>query len=308
MKYASILALICVSWTGLSQIPSGKSVISSLHIYDVKSKKSTEILKEHRHFEAPNWSVDGTHLLINSLGLLEKISPIGEKLGQLPTGTIQKCNNDHGYSFDGKTLYISSSDPSSGISGSLIFKVESQGGQPIRLTNQGPSYWHGISPDGKTMLYCAERSKNYDVYAMDTQGGPEIRLTTEDGLDDGPEYTPNGKYIYFNSYRSGKMQIWRMRPDGSQAEQMTFDDYSTWFAHIRPDGKEAVVISYIKDQKQSHPFGHQVKLRMLNLKSKKIEDLTEEFYGGQGTINVPSWSPDGSKFAYVRYELEDKKP
>jgi len=308
MKYASILALICVSWTGLSQIPSGKSVISSLHIYDVKSKKSTEILKEYRHFEAPNWSVDGTHLLINSLGLLEKISPIGEKLGQLPTGTIQKCNNDHGYSFDGKTLYISSSDPSSGISGSLIFKVESQGGQPIRLTNQGPSYWHGISPDGKTMVYCAERNKNYDVYAMDTQGGPEIRLTTEDGLDDGPEYTPNGKYIYFNSYRSGKMQIWRMRPDGSQAEQMTFDDYSTWFAHIRPNGKEAVVISYIKDQKQSHPFGHQVKLRMLNLKSKKIEDLTEEFYGGQGTINVPSWSPDGSKFAYVRYELEDKKP
>ncbi|MHA8101620.1 TolB family protein [Aquirufa nivalisilvae] len=308
MKYASILALICVSWTGLSQIPAGKSVISSLHIYDVKSKKSTEILKEHRHFEAPNWSVDGTHLLINSLGLLEKISPIGEKLGQLPTGTIQKCNNDHGYSFDGKTLYISSSDPSSGISGSLIFKVESQGGQPIRLTNQGPSYWHGISPDGKIMVYCAERNKNYDVYAMDTQGGPEIRLTTEDGLDDGPEYTPNGKYIYFNSYRSGKMQIWRMRPDGSQAEQMTFDDYSTWFAHIRPNGKEAVVISYIKDQKQSHPFGHQVKLRMLNLKSKKIEDLTEEFYGGQGTINVPSWSPDGSKFAYVRYELEDKKP
>ncbi|MHA8056216.1 TolB family protein [Aquirufa nivalisilvae] len=308
MKYASILALICVSWTGLSQIPAGKSVISSLHIYDVKSKKSTEILKEYRHFEAPNWSVDGTHLLINSLGLLEKISPIGEKLGQLPTGTIQKCNNDHGYSFDGKTLYISSSDPSSGISGSLIFKVESQGGQPIRLTNQGPSYWHGISPDGKTMVYCAERNKNYDVYAMDTQGGPEIRLTTEDGLDDGPEYTPNGKYIYFNSYRSGKMQIWRMRPDGSQAEQMTFDDYSTWFAHIRPNGKEAVVISYIKDQKQSHPFGHQVKLRMLNLKSKKIEDLTEEFYGGQGTINVPSWSPDGSKFAYVRYELEDKKP
>lgn len=308
MKYTYLLAILCISWTSLSQIPAGKSVISSLHIFDVKTKKSTEILKEHRHFEAPNWSVDGSHLLINSLGLLEKISPSGVKLGQLPTGTIQKCNNDHGYSFDGKTLYISSSDPSSGISGSLIFKVDSQGGQPQRLTNQGPSYWHGISPDGKTMVYCAERNKNFDIYAMDTQGGQELRLTTEEGLDDGPEYSPDGKFIYFNSYRTGKMQIWRMHPDGSNAEQLTFDDYSTWFAHIRPNGKEAVVISYLEDQKQSHPFGHQVKLRLLNLKNKKIQDLTEAFYGGQGSINVPSWSPDGSKFAYVRYELEDKNP
>ncbi|RXK49781.1 TolB family protein [Aquirufa rosea] len=308
MKATLTLAMLCLSLSLFAQIPPGKSVISSLHIYELKTKKSVEILKEHRHFEAPNWSVDGKHLLINSKGLLEKISPTGEHLGILPTGTVQKCNNDHGYSFDGKTLYISSSDPTSGINGSLIFKVGSEGGQPIRLTNQGPSYWHGISPDGKTMVYCAERDKNYDVYAMDTNGGPEIRLTSEEGLDDGPEYSPDGKYIYFNSYRSGKMQIWRMRPNGSQAEQMTFDDYSTWFAHIRPNGKEAVVISYIQDQKQNHPFGHQVKLRLLNLKNKKIEDLTEEFYGGQGTINVPSWSPDGSKFAYVRYELEDKKP
>jgi Tol biopolymer transport system component len=111
-----------------------------------------------------------------------------------------------------------------------------------------------------------------------------------------------------NSFRTGKMQIWRMSADGANPEQMTFDDYSTWFAHISPNGKVATVISYVKDQADKHPFGHQVKLRLLDLKTKKLTDLTEEFYGGQGTINVPSWSPDGKKFAYVRYELEDITP
>jgi Tol biopolymer transport system component len=101
------------------------------------------------------------------------------------------------------------------------------------------------------------------------------------------------------------MQIWRMKADGSDPEQMTFDAYSNWFAHIAPNNKVATIITYMEDQKQAHPFGHQVKLRLLNLKTKEVKDLTEAFYGGQGTINVPSWSPDGKKFAYVRYALED---
>jgi len=157
----------------------------------------------------------------------------------------------------------------------------------------------------KMMVYCASRNGNFDVYAMSTDGGEEIRLTTDESLDDGPEYSPDGKYIYINSYRSGMMQIWRMKADGSDPEQMTFDAHSNWFAHIAPNNKVATIITYVEDQKQSHPFGHQVKLRLLNLKTKEVKDLTEEFYGGQGTINVPSWSPDGKKFAYVRYALED---
>ena len=155
------------------------------------------------------------------------------------------------------------------------------------------------------MVYCASRNGNFDIYAMSTNGGEEIRLTTHESLDDGPEYSPDGKYIYINSYRSGMMQIWRMKADGSEPEQMTFDAYSNWFAHIAPNNKVATIITYVEDQKQGHPFGHQVKLRLLDLKTKKVKDLTEAFYGGQGTINVPSWSPDGKKFAYVRYALED---
>jgi Tol biopolymer transport system component len=304
MKKIAIL-LLGFSMSLSAQIPAGKKVISSLYVYDLASGKSDLILTEKRHFEAPNWSRDGKFLLINAYGKLEKISPKGEKLGELNTGSVAKSNNDHGYSFDGKTLFISSGKPEIKGGSSFIYRVGAEGGEPVQLTPLTPSYWHGVSPDMKTMVYCASRNGNFDIYAMSTNGGEEIRLTTNESLDDGPEYAPDGKHIYINSYRSGMMQIWRMKPDGSEPEQMTFDTHSNWFAHIAPNNKVATIITYVEDQKQSHPFGHQVKLRLLNLKTKEVKDLTDEFYGGQGTINVPSWSPDGKKFAYVRYALED---
>lgn len=300
-----VILLLGFSLSLSAQIPAGKKVISSLYVYDLASGKSELILTEKRHFEAPNWSHDGQYLLINAYGKLEKISPTGVKLGELNTGSVDKANNDHGYSFDGKSLYISSAKAEIKEHTSFIYKVSSEGGNPVQLTPLTPSYWHGISPDGKMMVYCAARNGNYDVYAMSSNGGEEIRLTSTEGLDDGPEYAPDGKHIYINSYRSGMMQIWRMKADGSEPEQMTFDAHSNWFAHISPNNKVATIITYMEDQKQAHPFGHQVKLRLLDLKTKAVKDLTDAFYGGQGTINVPSWSPDGKKFAYVRYALED---
>lgn len=303
MKRFLILFLL-VQLSLSAQIPDGKKVVSSLYVYSLETATSKLILKENRHFEAPNWSPDGSFLLINSNGQLEKIGLDGKNLGVLNTGNVQRANNDHGYSFDGRTLFLSSGNPN-GKGGSYIFKVPASGGNPIQITPLSPSYWHGVSPDGKWIVYCAERHDNYDVYKMHVDGGDEIRLTFTEGLDDGPEYSPDGKYIYFNSYRTGTMQIWRMHPDGSNPEQMTFDDRSNWFAHISPNNKVATIITYMSDQGQSHPFGKQVKLRLLDLETKKIIDLTEEFYGGQGTINVPSWSPDGTRFAYVKYGLED---
>jgi len=304
MKY---FLLLLVSIQLLSaQIPEGKKVISSLYIYDMITKESSLLTRENRHFEAPNWATNGTYLLINSNGKIEKYSLEGERQGIVDTGTLEKCNNDHGISFDGRTLFFSSGKNEIDEHNSFIYKVPLNGGEPKLLTPLNPSYWHGVSPDGKYIVYCAERNGNYDVYKMNADGGEEIRLTTAAGLDDGPEYSPDGQYIYFNSYRSGKMQIWRMHPDGSHQEQMTFDAYSNWFAHIAPHNKNAVLISYVKDQAQQHPFGKKVKLRLLDLTTKKVEDLTPAFYGGQGTINVPSWNPEGTKFAYVLFALEDE--
>jgi len=300
------IIFICFSFQFLmAQIPDDKAVVSSLYIYDMLEHQTTLVLREKRHFEAPNWSPKEPYLLINSAGKIEKYSLQGERLETVNTGLLQKCNNDHGLSFNGRTLFFSSGKNEIATHSSFIYKVAIKGGEPKLLTPLSPSYWHGVSPDGNTIVYCAERNGNYDVYQMSAAGGEEIRLTSAEGLDDGPEYSPDGKYIYFNSFRTGKMQIWRMETDGSNKEQMTFDDYSNWFAHVAPHNQSAVLISYVEDQGQQHPFGRQVKLRLLDLKTKEVRDLTPEFYGGQGTINVPSWNPEGTKFAYVVYSLVD---
>ncbi len=283
------------------------NVESTLETIDIETGKRTVVIKEKRHFEAPNWSRDGKYFIINSGGLLEKIALNGEKLGKIDTGFANKCNNDHGISFDGTLLIISHNDPRmQGTAGgsSRIFTLPLKGGTPQLITEKAPSYWHGISPDGKTLVYCAARNGEFDVYSIPVNGGEEKRLTNTPSLDDGPEYSYDGSYIYFNSYRSGKMHIYRMNPDGSNQEQLTYDDYSNWFAHPSPDGKQIVFITYIEDQKATHPFGKDVKLRIMNLKTKKIRDLTAVFFGGQGTINVPSWSPDGKKLAFVSYQVD----
>ena len=166
------------------------------------------------------------------------------------------------------------------------------------------SFWYGWSPDGKTLAYCGGDFSNLDVYTIPVEGGTPTRLTNTPGLDDGPDYSPDGKYIYFHSYRSGRMQIWRMHPDGSQPEQMTFDENANWFAHPSPNNKWIAYIAYTADQKQNHPFGKDVKLRLMDIKTKAITDITPVFYGGAGTINTPSWSPDSKRVAFVSYSVK----
>jgi Tol biopolymer transport system component len=170
-----------------------------------------------------------------------------------------------------------------------------------RITKNSPSYWHGWSPDGTTLAFVGQRNGDFDIYTIPVAGGDETRLTTVRGLDDGPEYSPDGKYIYFNSERSGTMQIWRMLADGSAQEQITSDEFNNWFPHISPDGRWMVFLTYEKDV-AGHPENKNVMLRLMALEDKKVSVLAKLF-GGQGTINVPSWSPDSKQVAFVSYEL-----
>jgi Tol biopolymer transport system component len=179
--------------------------------------------------------------------------------------------------------------------------VPATGGQPRQLTPRGPSYLHSWSPDAKHLLFTGERNQNFDIYRVPAAGGPEVRLTTAAGLDDGPEYTPDGQYIYFNSNRNGPMQIWRMRADGSQQQAVTSGDYQDWFPHVSPDGKWLVFISFLKEEVVSsdHPFYKHVYLRLLPIGSTGQPKVIAYLYGGQGTINTPSWSPDSKRLAFI---------
>ena len=273
-------------------------VFSTLETQTIASTDRRVVHVTPTRIEAPNWLRDGQTLLYNSGGRILRIPAAGGDPEVVDTGFATRCNNDHGVSPDGTRLVIS--DQSQGKRQSLIYTLPIGGGTPRLVTPTGPSYWHGWSPDGATLAYCAERGGKFDIYSIPAEGGTETRLTTAEGLDDGPEYSPDGKHIYFNSDRAGRMQIWRMQSDGSGQEAVVADERNNWFPHPSPDGRRLVFLSYEKDVK-GHPENKDVSLRMMTLDTGKIEVLAE-FFGGQGTINVPCWSPDGRRIAFVTYQ------
>jgi hypothetical protein len=303
LSETAILSNVDVQNLGVAP-PEKRVLESTLETLSIETGERKIVHRARTHFEAPNWSRDGRVLLFNGQGRLYTIPIEGGEPKALDTGSATRCNNDHGFSFDGKWLAISHSPAKQP---SLVYVLPSSGGEPRLVTKQGPSYWHGWSPDGKTLAYCAERNKEFDVYTIPVEGGNETRLTDAPGLDDGPEYSPDGRFIYFNSERGGSMKIWRMKADGSAPEQVTQDaEFADWFAHPSPDGKWLVFLSYDRSV-QGHPENKDVALRIMPIGGGKPKILARLF-GGQGTINVPSWSPDSRSFAFVSYALVRPQP
>lgn len=266
---------------------------SDIEILDVNSGIRRSIYRAEDSLQAPNWTPDGLHLIYNHNGRMFSFDLASGQPAPISTGSQVHCNNDHTLSFDGSMLGISSGSPS------IVYTLPVGGGEPTRITPTGPSYLHSWSPDGKFLLITGERNHEFDIYKVPSAGGPEVRLTTAKGLDDGSEFTPDGKTIFFNSERSGKMQIWRMNADGSGQTQVTDDDHNNWFPHVSPDGKTILFITFPPDiAANDHPFYKHVYLRSMPVDGGK-PTVVAYLYGGQGSINVNSWSPDSRSIAFV---------
>jgi TolB protein len=281
-----------------------------LEVLNVFTGKLEMLQSSAEPFEAPNWMPDGRTLIYNvsgagpNKGRLRTYTLATGVITPLETGVAIHNNNDHVLSFDGKQLGVSNHTPEEN-NRSTVWILPATGGVPKRITANSPSYLHGWSPDGQWLVFTGGRKpaaggpENYDIYKIAAAGGQEIQLTNTPGLNDGPEFSPDGQYIYFNSTRSGLMQLWRMKPDGSQPEQITTDDYNNWFPHVSPDGKWIAFISFPKGEKpDDHPYYRHVYLRLLPI-AGGVPRVIAYLYGGQGTINVPSWSPDSTRIAFV---------
>ncbi|MBX2916244.1 MAG: TolB family protein [Cyclobacteriaceae bacterium] len=274
---------------------------SRLEVMTITDGKRKVIHESKTGFEAPNWMPDGKTLLINEGGSLYKVSIADGKKEKLNTGAANRNNNDHVISFDGKMLAISSHRDGLPGGGSTIYTLPLAGGEPKLITENTPSYLHGWSPNGKELLFVGQRGTAfYDLYKISSSGGVETKLTNNTGYHvDGCEYSPDGKYIYYNSSQTGTMQLWRMKPDGTGNEQLTFDEYNDWFPHISPDGKWIAFISFPTTiNPNDHPFYKRVMLRLMPANGGAPRVIAY-VYGGQGTINVPSWSPDSKQIAFV---------
>jgi Tol biopolymer transport system component len=312
-RETAIFSNVALSVPSLAYVPDtgyAARVESTLEVMEVGGARSRRVV---RHFdgkiEAPNWARDGTALIYNSDGLIYRIPVEGGEPEPIETGPNRRNNNDHGLSPDGRQLIISDQSQPDNVSRILLLPIEgSSSPQMIASHPSHPSYWHAWTPDGRTIAYTATRPEtdgDFEIFARDLAGGPERRLTDSPGVDDGPEYSPDGQWLYFNSTRSGAMQIWRMRPDGTGAEQVTHDpDWRDWFPHLSPDGRWIVFVSFGLDiELGDHPPNRDVDLRIMPADGSAPPRVLTRLFGGQGTINVPSWSPDGRQIAFVSYRL-----
>ena len=303
LRIASALMLFSSSFHCLlaQTQPAPVKVASSLQIVSVDGPPAAPVTvyKAQDRFEAPNWTRDGGSLIFDEGGKILRIGVSGGTPQAIPIGAATRCNGSHGLSPDGTLLAITCAMPD--VPGARVYVVPLAGGEPRVVTERESSYWHSWSPDGKTIVFTRPDHGGGNFHAIPVGGGAETPLTSGTGMNDDPDFAPDGKFIYFNSDRAGGMQIFRVRPDGTGAEQVTFDDRPNWSPHPSPDGKWIVFLSYEKGV-TGHPANKNVELRAMSLKDKKIKVLAS-FLGGSGSMNVPSWSPDSKRLAFVSYEL-----
>jgi TolB protein len=275
-------------------------VTSFLQTINTDSGDATVVFTEQGRFMAPNWSRDGKSLVFTESGHIATIPITGGTPRVLNVGNLTGCSGSHGFSPDGKWFALTCA--STDLADRRVYIIPAEGGTPRPLT-QNTAWFHSWSPDGKTILFTRggpHGSGNF--YAISVDGGPETALTTGDGLNDDPDYTPDGKYIYFNTDRWGGMQIGRMRLDGSQVEQVTFDEFKNWTPHPSPDGKSIVFLSY-DPRVTTHAANKKITLRILSTSDNKIRTIFH-LIGGDGSMNVPNWSPDSKSLAFVSYQVQ----
>lgn len=332
-RYFAVVSVgLCfVPCTLVAQAPRGTTAVarasahephlrSRVFVYDLRSGGSQLVYTADSIWEAPNWSPDGSYLIVNSDGGIYKID-LDQKAGSGQTGASEpqrlriaanyRCNNDKALSPDGKRIAFSAT--LAPAKDSQVFLADSDGGHVERIVSDSPSYFHGWSPDGKTLAFVAQRngSGQYDVYRVPASGGKEERLTVNPHQDDGPDYSPDGKWIYINSDRTGKQAIWRFPADGAgpddgKAEMVVNDGLEDWFPHISPDGKRMVYIGYPAGTATHNPRTAAIELKVVAIEGGKVvasQKTLVKGVGGQGTMNVNSWAPDSKRFAYVTYEV-----
>jgi TolB protein len=282
-------------------------------IHDVESRRSQLLLEtDELLLEAPNWTLDGLDLVLNGAGTLWRVPTADPRLEPISISGVPPLNNDHVLDPDGQHILLSAYDDWQ------LYRAPLAGGTADRLTNQPEAeglmhFLHGVSPDGERLAFVAIQLDDWvqddnplaaEIYTVGTDGAEYRQVTSSGAPSDGPEFSPDGEWLYYNTEAfSGHAQVARMRPDGSDPTRLTFSDSVDWFPHISPDGRAAVYLAYPPGT-VGHPADVRVRLMLVTDGQWRDARPVADVFGGQGTINVNSWAPDSRRFAYVAYPID----
>ncbi|MBT1621472.1 biopolymer transporter Tol [Curtobacterium flaccumfaciens pv. oortii] len=292
---------------------------SRVHVYDLESRTSRLVFESSSLLvEAPNVLHDGTILLNGGgdLWLLEHGGPVLDEtaLVPVPMPGVPEINNDHVLDPSGNSVVVSGRD------GDLYRVPVPAGGAAATLTDVTTAlpvvrkfYLHGIAPDGDTLAaIVGERTEagvwTTDVALVDPATGEPTFLTRDEHPDDGVSFA--GEMLVWNSERftPGTAQLVALWPGATDPVRITNDDRVNWFPQVSPDGEHLLYLSY-EPGVQGHPADHRVELRLLpgvlvrGARMMPVPETLVVLDGGQGTVNVPPWSPDSRWFAYCDYPV-----
>jgi len=280
--------------------PSDLVLSSSVQILQTEdeARRAVVVWNGPGRISSPNWMPDQKTLYAYKDGQILRIpllDPLnGGKPEVLDTAGLVDCAGDFGVSPDGKSIALSCAETKGGIRNLYVLPF---GGAPRRLTEGAPSFFHGWSADGNTLLFTRGKAAAADFFLVPAAGGPERRLTS-DTLHDGPEFTPDGKYIYFDSSRSGSSQIWRMKADGTGAIQITDDGMEDQSPHVSPDG---AAVAWLQLKPGGGTGVQDASIQLLSVKDGVIRTLVN-FQGNRGSFTMPVWG-DKNHLALVSYQM-----
>ena len=302
--YTFILLLACLILLPAVLVAQQGRVRTQIEIINIETGEITIVKQFDFRVEAPEFTPDGKWIYFNSGGAMYRMSSKGGEHHKINTGHLTQCINDHVISSDGTWLGIT--DAGTGLTGyqPKIYVLPIDGGEPRLVTRNGSSALHGWSPDGKLLTFTGRRGNdNRDIYTITFDGETETRLTSDPCWEDGSEWAPDGKYIWYNSSQSGLMQLWRMKPDGSEQTRILKEEANCWFPHASPDGKWISYLAYKKGdvEPELHPPFKDVSIRLMSAEGGESK-LLVDIFGGQGSFNVNSWAPDSKRLAYVRFD------
>ncbi len=284
-----------VTWVGRQ---ATRSVIT---VIDVDGSAPKVVLDSPHRYAAPEWTPDGSGLIVNGGGHLWRLPLSGGTPAPIPIGSATSVGVNHALSPDGKSLAFTAGP---------IWKVPAAGGEPVRVTADTGNYVHGWSPDGQRIAFSADRGRGLDVFSIPAAGGSERRLTTSRRADDAPQFSPDGRWIYFVSDRAGSRDIWRIPaagagPADARAQPITGDDRDDAAPRPSPDGKSLIYLSY-PPRTGPNAVDRDVLIRRLPLGDgrsarSRPQDIAR-IVGGHGTLGARPLSPDGRKLAYASFE------